>query len=53
LLGGKDLDTWLGGDQQDGFDVELSTFGRPGVIHGIVVGPERGLNFVTNRQGII
>jgi len=24
----KDLDTWLGGDQHDGFDTELKTFGR-------------------------
>ena len=34
----KDLDTRLGGDQQDGFVAELNTFGRDGVILGPVVG---------------
>jgi len=34
----KDLDIRLGGDQQDGFDAELSTFGQEGVVLGPVVG---------------
>jgi len=34
----KDLDTQLGGDQQDGFDTELRTFGRNGVVLGPIVG---------------
>ena len=34
----KDLDTRLGGDQQGGFDAELTTFGRDGVVLGPVVG---------------
>ena len=34
----KDLDTRLGGDQQDGFDAELNTFGRDGVVLGPIVG---------------
>jgi len=34
----KDLDTRLGGDQQDGFGAELSTFGRDGVVLGPIVG---------------
>ena len=28
----KDLDARLGGDQQDGFEAELKTFGRDGVV---------------------
>ena len=34
----KDLDTRLGGDQQGGFDAELCTFGRDGVVLGPIVG---------------
>ena len=34
----KDLDTRLGGDQQDGFDAELNTFGQDGVVLGPIVG---------------
>jgi len=34
----KDLDIRLGGDQQDGFDAELNTFGQEGVVLGPVVG---------------
>jgi len=34
----KDLDTRLGGDQQDGFGAELSTFGRDRVALGPIVG---------------
>jgi len=34
----KDLDNRLGGDQQDGFDAELNTFGRDGVVLGPIVG---------------
>ena len=34
----KDLDTRLGGDQQGGFDAELKTFGRDGVVLGPIVG---------------
>jgi len=34
----KDLDTRLGGDQQDEFDAELSTFGRDGVVLGPIIG---------------
>ena len=34
----KDLDTRLGGDKQGGFDAELSTFGRDGVVLGPIVG---------------
>ena len=34
----KDLDTRLGGDQQDGFDADLNAFSRDGVILGPVVG---------------
>jgi len=34
----KDLDTRLGGDQQGGFEAELSTFGRDGVVLRPVVG---------------
>jgi len=34
----KDLDTRLGGDQQDGFDAELNIFGRDGVVLGPIVG---------------
>ena len=34
----KDLDTRLGGDQQDGFDAELNTFGRDGVVLGPIIG---------------
>jgi len=34
----KDLGTRLGGDQQDGFDAELNTFGQDGVVLGPVFG---------------
>ena len=34
----KDLDTRLGKDQQGGFDAELNTFGRDGVVLGPIVG---------------
>jgi len=34
----KDLDNRLGGDQHDGFDAELNTFGQDGVVLGPVVG---------------
>ena len=34
----KDLDARLGGDQQDGFEAELKTFGRGGVVLGPIVG---------------
>ena len=34
----KDLDTRLGGDQQGGFDAELNTSGRDGVVLGPIVG---------------
>ena len=34
----KDLDIRLGGDQQDGFDAALITFGRDGVVLGPIVG---------------
>ena len=34
----KDLDTRLGGGQRDGFDAELNTFGRDGVVLGPIVG---------------
>ena len=34
----KDLDIRLGGDQQDGFDAELNTFGQEGAVLGPVVG---------------
>jgi len=34
----KDLDTRLEGDQQGGFDTELSTFGRDGLVLGPIVG---------------
>ena len=33
-----DLDTRLGGDQHGGFDAEISTFGRDGVVLGPIVG---------------
>ena len=34
----EDLDTRLGGDQQGGFDTELNTFGRDGVVLGPISG---------------
>jgi len=34
----KDLGTRLGGNQRDGFDAELNTYGREGVVLGRVVG---------------
>jgi len=34
----KDLNTRLGGDQQGGFDPDLNTFGRDGVVLGPIVG---------------
>ena len=34
----KDLDTRLGGDQQDGPDAELNTFDRDGIVLGPIVG---------------
>jgi len=40
----KDLDTRLGGDQQSGFDAELNTFGRDGVVLGPIVGAFREMS---------
>ena len=34
----KDLDTWLGENQQDGCDAELSTFGRDRIVLGPIIG---------------
>ena len=34
----KELDRGFGGDSNDGFDADLSTYGRNGTVLGVVIG---------------